>query len=277
MLSMLMFKNKFIPIVPLTIAASFFTLSFASCKDAEKKGEDEKTAEAKKKSEWIQMFNGKDLKGWIPKFKGSDLGVNFKNVFKVKDGNLIVDYSEYGDWDGNFGHLFYEKSFSHYVLRAEYRFVGEQVNKGPGWAWRNNGFMIHGQTAESMKKDQDFPNSIEVQLLGGKDKGERGNLNICTPGTHLEYKGELVKAHVIEAKGPTNPGDKWVTVEIEVRGSKVIRHKQDGKVVIEYNKPQLDDGTLLEGGTISIQSETAPIEFRKIEIKELKPEATSKK
>ena len=265
-------NNTFIPVVPLTVAASFLTFSFASCKDAETKDGAEKSAEAAKKSEWVQMFNGKDLTGWTPKFKGSEAGVNFKNVFKVKDGKLIVDYSEYGDWDGNFGHLFYEKSFSHYVLRAEYRFVGEQVKNGPGWAWRNNGFMIHGQTAASMGKDQPFPNSIEVQLLGGKEKGERGNLNICTPGTQLEVNGKLTKAHVINAKGPTNRGDEWVTVEIEVRGSEVIRHKQDGKVVIEYKKPQLDNGTLLEGGTISIQSETAPIEFRKIEIKELKPE-----
>jgi len=196
--------------------------------------------------------------------------VNYKNVFKVKDGILVVDYSEYGDWDGNFGHLFYEKEFSHYVLRAEYRFVGEQSNNGPGWALRNNGFMIHGQTAESMKKDQDFPNSIEVQLLGGPAEGKRGNLNICTPGTQIEKGGKLVKNHVIKSNGPTNRGDDWYSIEIEVRGSEVIRHKQDGKTVIEYNKPQLDNGTLLEGGTISIQSESHHTEFRKIEIKELK-------
>ena len=227
----------------------------------------EKTDE---KSGWVQLFNGKDLTGWIPKFKGSELGVNYKNVFKVKDGILVVDYSEYGDWDGKFGHLFYEKEFSHYILRAEYRFVGEQVNKGKNWALRNNGFMIHGQTAESMKKEQDFPNSIEVQLLGGPAEGERGNLNICTPGTHIVRDGKLIEDHVIEANGPTNRGDDWYSVEIEVRGSEVIRHKQDGKTIIEYNKPQLNDGTLLEGGTISIQSESHHTEFRRIEVKELK-------
>lgn len=270
MLVVVMFKNNtFMPAIPLTLAASFFTLSFASCKDVEKKEMVDKVDGAEK-SEWVQLFNGKDLTGWTPKFKGSDLGVNFKDAFKVKDGKLVVDYSSYGDWDGKFGHLFYEKSFSHYILRAEYRFVGKQAGNGPGWAWRNNGFMIHGQSPETMEKDQDFPNSIEVQLLGGKEKGERGNLNICTPGTHLEWKGKLVKKHVIKPNGPTNRGDKWVTVEIEVRGSEVIRHKQDGKVVVEYSKPQLNDGTLLEGGTISIQSESHPTEFRKIEIKELK-------
>lgn len=269
MLDISMIKNKLCSVLCLSVSASFLSVATVSAQTTDK--EVVVPPNAEKKSEWVQMFNGKDLTGWTPKFKGSEAGVNFKNVFKVRDGKLVVDYSEYGAWDGNFGHLFYDKPFSHYVLRAEYRFIGEQASKGPGWAWRNNGFMIHGQTLESMKKDQPFPASIEVQLLGGGENGERGNLNICTPGTQIEHKGKLTKAHVINAGGPTNRGEEWVTVEIEVRGSDVIRHKQDGKLVVEYNKPQLDDGTLLEGGTISIQAETAPIEFRKIEIKELKP------
>lgn len=220
--------------------------------------------------EWIQLFNGRDLTEWTPKFKREKLGVNFKNTFRVEGGLLKVSYDQYEKWNNDFGHLFYKDEFSHYILRCEYRFVGEQVKGGPGWAKRNNGLMIHGQTAESMKKDQDFPNSIEVQLLGGTGKGNRPTLSICTPGTQLEYKGKLTKAHVIPSKGPTFHGDQWVTVEIEVRGSEVIRHKVGGKVIMEYNKPQLDDGTLLEKGTISIQAESHPTEFRKIELKVLK-------
>ena len=64
-------------------------------------------------------------------------------------------------------------------------------------------------------------------------------------------------------------GDQWVTVEIEIRGSKSIKHMIDGKTVMEYTNPQLDDGTLLEGGTISLQSESHPVEFRKVELKRL--------
>lgn len=222
--------------------------------------------------EWIQLFNGKNLDGWTPKFKGQDLGVNFKNTFRVENGVLKVSYDNYEKWKNNFGHLFYKSEFSHYILRCEYRFVGEQVKNGPGWALRNNGLMIHGQSAASMKKDQDFPNSIEVQLLGGSPsgKGKRPTLNLCTPGTQVVYKDKLDKRHCISADGPTFHGDQWVTVEIEVRGSKVIRHKVGGKVVMEYKAPQLDDGTLLEKGTISIQAESHPTEFRKIEVKVLK-------
>lgn len=223
------------------------------------------------KSEWIQLFNGKDLTGWTPKFKGGELGENYKNTFRVEDGLLRVCYDQYEKWEKNFGHLFYKSEFSHYILRAEYRFVGEQVKGGPAWAYRNNGFMIHGQTAESMEIGQDFPNSIEVQLLGGKPdgSGERPTLSLCTPGTNVVYDGKLHKKHTVKpnSNAKTFHGDQWVSVEVEVLGSEVIRHKVDGKVVLEYTKPQLNKGTLLEKGTISIQAESHPIDFRKIEVK----------
>ena len=222
--------------------------------------------------DWLQLFNGKDLTGWTPKFVGHKLGENYKNTFRVEDGLLRVSYDQYEQWDNNFGHLFYKSEFSHYILRVEYRFVGAQVKNGPGWAYRNNGLMIHGQTAASMEKDQKFPNSIEVQLLGGKPDGtgERTTLNLCTPGTHVVIDGKLVKRHVINSNSKTYHGDQWVTVEVEVLGSKVIRHKIDGKVVLEYTSPQLNDGTMLEKGTISLQAESHATDFRKIEVKVLK-------
>jgi len=245
----------------------------ASCNA--KEGDAAKEDDSKKadSGEWIQLFNGKDLTGWTPKFMGHDLGVNFKDTFLVKDGLLTVSYDNYEKWQNNFGHLFYKSEFSHYILRCEYRFTGDQVKGGPGWAFRNNGLMIHGQTAASMKKGQDFPNSIEVQLLGGKPGGKekRPTLNLCTPGTHVFFNGKLDKRHCINTPdGPTFHGDQWVTVEIEVRGSEVIRHKVGGKTVLEYKMPQLNDGTVLEKGTISIQAESHPTQFRKIEVKVLK-------
>lgn len=222
------------------------------------------------KSDWIQLFNGKDLEGWTPKFAKHELGVNFRDTFKVVDGLLTIDYSNWDKFDGEFGHLFYKTPYSNYRLRSTYRFVGEQVKGGPGWALRNNGFMIHCQDPKTMTKDQDFPNSIEVQLLGGLGKGDRGTLNICTPGTQLFWDGELTKKHVIETGGPTFNGDQWVTVEIEVHGDKSIKHIAGDTIVCEYSKPQLDDGTPLTGGYISIQAETAPIEFKSIELLPLK-------
>jgi hypothetical protein len=231
---------------------------------------------------WIQLFNGKDLSGWTPKIKGHDLGDNFGNTFRVEDGVLKVSYDEYDNFGGKFGHLFYKEPFSHYVLRLEYRFTGEQCPGGPGWAIRNSGAMLHGESPETMEKDQEFPTSIEVQFLGGNGRQERSTANLCTPGTNVVMKGKLITQHCTSSTSKTYHGDQWVTVEIEVRGNQTIKHVIDGQAVLEYQQPQLDErdahakklaakrgGIQLSSGTISLQSESHPIEFRKVELKKL--------
>mgnify|MGYP002044012860 FL=1 len=223
----------------------------------------------KKKNEWIQLFNGKDLSDWTIKIRGHKAGVNHNDTFSVKDGVIHVSYDKYKNFDKTYGHIFYKTPFSHYLLRIEYRFLGDQAPGGEEWAFRNSGVMLHGQTPQSMTVDQDFPNSIEVQFLGGKGKGKRTTANLCTPGTDVVMNNKLLKRHCFSSKSETYHGDQWVTVEIEVRGSKSIKHIIDGEIVLEYAKPQLDDGTLLEGGTISLQSESHPVEFRKVELKRL--------
>ena len=233
------------------------------------------TAEAKQPGSaaanpWIPLFNGKNLDGWKVKIKGYDLGDNFGDTFRVIDGLLTVSYDKYDRFDETFGHLFFEKPFSRYVIRVEYRFIGDQAPGGAEWAFRNSGIMIHGQSPESMAKDQKFPNSIEVQLLGGKGQGDRPTANLCTPGTDVVLGGKLLKQHCISSKSKTYHGDQWVTVEVEVRGDERIRHIVEGQVVLEYTAPQLDNGTLLKQGTISLQSESHPIQFRKVELRELK-------
>jgi len=117
-------------------------------------------AEDKPAEKWIPLFNGKDLEGWTPKIKGHELGENFGNTFRVENGVLSVGYDKYKNFDSQFGHLFYKESFSHYRLRVEYRFVGLQCMGGPGWAIRNSGVMIHGESPATMEKDQEFPASI---------------------------------------------------------------------------------------------------------------------
>ena len=232
--------------------------------------------------EWIQLFNGKNLDGWIPKIRGYAAGENYGNTFRVEDGVLKVAYDQYDKFDEKFGHLFYKDKFSHYILRAEYRFTGEQCPGGPGWAIRNSGLMIHGQSPESMAKDQKFPVSIEVQLLGGSGSGKRPTANLCTPGTNVVMEGKLITRHCTSSTSKTYHGDQWVTVEVEVHGSGTITHKVNGETVLFYTKPQLDptdpdakklivgDKLLLEGGTISLQSESHPVEYRKVELKVLK-------
>ena len=233
------------------------------------------------KSEWVQLFNGKNLDGWTPKITGYELGDNFGNTFRVEDGLIKVCYDQYEAFDGRFGHLFYKEPFSNYVLRLEYRFVGDQAPGGPGWALRNSGIMIHGQTPESMEKDQSFPTSVEIQLLGGTGTKDRTTGNVCTPGTHIVVDGKLVTRHCNNSTSKTYHGDQWVTIEVEVHGNGVTRCIMEGETVFEYSQPQLDEkeakarnltteaDRMLHGGSISLQAESHPVEFRKVEIRKL--------
>lgn len=236
--------------------------------------------EARPREGWVRLFNGKDLDGWTPKIAGYELGDNHGNLFRVEDGVLRVVYDQYPRFNGEFGHLFYRTPYSHYILRLEYRFVGEQVPGGPGWAFRNSGVMIHSQPPETMRKEQSFPVSIEVQFLGGSGQGERPTGNLCTPGTHVVRNDTLITQHCTNARSKTYHGDQWVTVEVEVHGNGLIRHLVNNEVVLEYEKPQLDPGdgdarpliearggdVMLREGYIALQAESHPVEFRAIEL-----------
>jgi len=232
-----------------------------------------------KPEDWIQLFNGKNLEGWTPKITGYELGENFGNTFRVENGVLKVSYDQYDKFNNRFGHLFYKEPFSYYRIAVEYRFVGNQCPGGPAWARRNSGIMIHGQPPKTMKKDQDFPISIEVQLLGGLGEGPRSTANLCTPGTHVVMNDRLETRHCINSSSKTFDGDQWVRVEVEVHGDGVIKHFVNGEMVLSYEMPQIGggnvnnfdpqvkrDGVLLRGGSISLQAESHPVEFRKVEL-----------
>src|SRR5258705_1514287 len=104
-----------------SVTYSFFMVLLFSC---------EKTNHPDEK-EWIQLFNGKDVSGWKVKIAGHDLDDNFGNTFRVEEGILKVKYDQYDSFRQQFGHLFYEKKFSYYLLVVEYRFTGEQCKGGP--------------------------------------------------------------------------------------------------------------------------------------------------
>ena len=233
--------------------------------------------------EWIQLFNGRDLKDWSIKFAHYPLGENVNDTFRVEDGLLKVRYDKWQTFDDQFGHIFYREPFSYYVIAAEYRFVGDQVRTSRtdlGWAVRNNGLMLHSPDPKTMVKDQDFPISIEVQLLGGLGNGQpRTTANLCTPGSNVVMNGQLHTVHCTNSTSATYDGDQWVRVEVEVHGDELIRHIVDGRTVLEYTKPQIGggsaspvdpavkiDGTPMTSGYIAIQAETAPTDFRKIEL-----------
>lgn len=235
---------------------------------------------------WVHLFNGKDLKNWTVKIAKHDLGENYANTFRVEDGIMRVSYDGYASFDHQFGHIFYKKPYSYYLLKVEYRFVGDQANGGEGWAIRNSGAMLHGQDPKTMLKDQDFPISIEAQFLGGDGKAERHTGNLCTPGTTVEIDHKLFAPHCLNSTSKTYHGEQWVTAEFLVLGDSVIKHIINKETVLVYTKPKIgggnvsnfdpkvkQDGKALTGGYISLQSESHPIEFKKVALFDLAPYA----
>ncbi len=238
-------------------------------------------AQKKDNAGWTKLFNGKDLKDWTIKIKDHPINDNWGNTFRVENGVMKVSYDKYDGFKEQFGHIFYKKSFAAYLLVVEYRFTGDQVSGGPGWAFRNSGMMLMGQTPETMALEQDFPISLEAQLLGGNGKDERSTGNLCTPGTNVVMNGKLFTPHCINSSSKTYAGDQWVRAEVLVLGDSIIRHIVEGDTVLVYQKPQYDgrdkwvqraklpDGGAIKEGTISLQSESHPIEFRKVELFDL--------
>tara|TARA_R110002049_G_scaffold308754_1_gene513868 strand:- start:6329 stop:7123 length:795 start_codon:yes stop_codon:yes gene_type:complete len=250
-------------------------LLFTGCKTKQ-----EKAAPTEK---WVSLFNGKNLKDWTVKIKGHPAGENYKNTFIVEDGLLKVNYKEYNDtFNNTFGHIFYNKEFSNYKLRLQYRFTGKQLSDGAGWATANNGVMIHCEDPKHMAINQDFPASIEVQLLGGLGTEDRPTGNVCTPGTHITLHGEKTTQHCISSNSKTYHGDQWVNLEIEVHNDSLITNRINGVDVMTYSKPiigggvganeaywKAKEGKPLKKGFIALQSESQTTEFKNIEILEL--------
>lgn len=231
-----------------------------------------------KEGKWISIFNGKNLDGWIPKVTGYKAGENPLDGFRVENGILKVDYSKFVRFNGRFGHLFYKEKLSSYILRVEYRFQGELLPDAPGFCYRNSGVMIHSQSAESQGILQNWPVSLEAQLLGSTSKLKQVTANICTPGTTVYYNGAFTEEHCISSTSKNYYDGEWVTLDIIVHGGKSIYHVVDGDTVLAYTKPQIGgmllpenypvaSGTFLEDGYIALQAEGTPIDFRKVELK----------
>lgn len=232
---------------------------------------------------WIELFNGKNLDGWVVKIAGHELGDNYGDTFRVRDGAIVVSYDQYKEFGARFAHLFYKQKFSHYRLAMEYRIVGEQLAGAPGYAKLNSGVMVHSQAPETILKNQDWPISVEAQFLSNEGDMKRPTMNVCTPGTDIYMKGEKVKAHCTNSISEIFRGPGWVAVEVEVLGSKRVRHFVEGKQVLQYEDPQIGggvangfdpaikvDGKLLSEGYIGLQSESHPVEFRHIRLLPLK-------
>ena len=236
---------------------------------------------------WRSIFNGRDLSGWVAKINHHPLGENWRDTFEVtKDGTLRVNYGQYPQFKDEFGHLIYKTPLSSYRLRLEYRFLGPSPPGAPSWAWRNSGVMFHGQAPEAMVLDQPYPIAVEAQLLGGNTADDvRHTGNICTPGVTVSVGGVPLKPHCLDSNSKTYRDGEWVRFEVEVHGDRRVRQIVNGEVVMDYTDLKLDPSEFkrfgnidagdakvgpLGRGYVSLQAESGPVEFRKIELMVLK-------
>jgi len=234
--------------------------------------------------EWKSLFNGKDINDWVVKIHHHETGENFGNTFRVVDSVIQIRYDQYGDFNNQFGHLYYKTPFSYYHLKFEYRFVGKQQKGAPSYTLLNSGVMFHSQDPKTILKEQDWPISVEMQLLAGLGDGKpRPTGNMCSPGTDVVYNGRISPDHCISSSSKTYDGDQWVRGELIVLGDSLITHIINGDTVLRYSKPQIgggvangfdpiykQDGKLLSSGFIALQSEGQPVDFKNIKIKVLR-------
>lgn len=244
-------------------------------------------------SAWVQLFNGKDLTGWDIKFTKHPLNTNLNNTFKVVDGVLKVDYSGWGAFNEEFGHAANKtRTWSFYLLRVEYQIGEKQVNGGPEWAIQNNGLMIHSQPMATMTLNQDFPISLETQLLGAANTrvSPSAFMNLCTPGTAFHTSptgGSPSNAHCWGGSSAKRAAaGEWAWASLSVMGDSIIRHYKgpnpSGTPEVTYYRPVYQsgavksppanvpaNGTRLREGYIAIQAETHPYNFRKLEVLDL--------
>ncbi|MEW4923443.1 DUF1080 domain-containing protein [Algibacter sp. 2305UL17-15] len=266
-------------------------ISILSCKSEKKKVSKNIDAE-----EWISLFNGKDLSNWTIKFTGEDLNHNYKETFVVKDSMISIQYDNYETFNNKFAHIYYNTPYSYYKLKFDYRFTGEQTEGGSHWNVRNSGVMLHSQSAESNAYHQNFPVSVELQLLGGlKNNGERPTANVCTPGTAVVIGDTINYEHCISSNSKTYFGDQWVHAEAIVMGGESMTFIVEKDTVLSFKLPQIGAtipnkhykgknwkawgmnpdtwkvkaGEIITEGYISLQAESHPIDFKNLKLLDL--------
>lgn len=233
---------------------------------------------------WKRIFDGKSLNGWTPKITGHALGDNYLDTFQAKNGALRVSYDRYAKFNGKFGHIAYKRPVAAFRMRFQYRFYGKTLPDVENWQYSNSGLMMLGQNPRTMTRDQKFPVSIEVQFLGAERPTPSPTANLCTPGTNVVMNGKLHTEHCTNSSSPILPNAQWVRAEVEVTRDGRVTHFINGKPVMRYSAPQYDPtdadakpliaragGKLMvRSGYLYLQSEGHPVEFRNIELMELK-------
>jgi len=183
----------------------------------------------------VALFNGKDFTGW--KLFLPDENADPANTWSVKDGVIHCTGSPVG-------YMRTEKEYENYRLRVEWRFPGS-----PG----NSGVLLHVQG-----DDMVWPKSIEAQL----QHEHAGDIWVIGGTTFKEHTDKSNRRVLKKEKSSEKPVGEWNQYEIICRGDTITLH------VNGVLQNEATECTVTKG-TIGLQSEGAPIEFRNIVLEPL--------
>jgi len=183
----------------------------------------------------IALFDGRSLAGWkqfLPDPKADPA-----KTWSVKDGVIHCTGTPAG-------YLRTEKSFRNYFLVVEWRWP---ANAG------NSGVLLHTQ-----REDKLWPYSVEAQLHSGS-AGDFWLIDGATANVDDSRRNPAASINVKHLQRAEKPLGEWNRYEITCL---------DGNVVLVVNGELVNCGrdATPDEGAICLQSEGAPIEFRKVEL-----------
>ncbi len=195
--------------------------------------------QAESEEGFVQLFNGKDLSGWV----------GATNLYAVSDGTL-----RFVEGEKNFGNLMYEKPFSDFIIRFEFKLPPNG----------NNGLAIR---ASDLGKDAAYY-GMEIQILD--DTGDKKQ--------HLkpyQYHGSIYGVAAAR-KGFLKPVGEWNREEVKAVGSR-ITVTLNGQVINDADIAgirETPDGKAHPGlhnakGYLGFLGHTMPVQLRNIRIKDL--------
>ena len=197
------------------------------------------TSEPRTVGKPIQIFNKKNLNGW--KYHSDDAMTPMEKVWSVKDGLLCCTGRPVG-------YIFTRRQdYENYVLNVEWRWPGDGGNSG---------VFIHYSDKRGAG-----PRALEVQLAS-QVAGDFWGSDETTIEIEDEATRKLGQRYVNLTDGSEKPLGRWNAMKIICRGD---------EVTVMINGDLVNHGThsTEQKGGIALQSEGAPIEFRKVELQKL--------
>lgn len=199
----------------------------------------------------VHLFNGADLHGWHADIPDADGNPDIAASFSVRDGLLISHGSPQG-------HLLTDDFYSNYELIVEYRWPGEGGNCG---------VLVHASIPRMLYGM--FPQSIECQMHAGnagdfwcigeniavENMAERRNGDPAT-WTGEEGANRHIRNLTDDSEKPLG---EWNTMKIVCRDKNIDIWVNDDHVMSGFD-------CTATSGSVAIQAEGTPCEFRRIDL-----------